>query len=97
MSLLKSSRSSSLSSLLSSGSVLSSAVLLCESPSVPLKFLAGAWNMYELECICKDTTYPSIDDCIQLKIGAIQHFLDVLGIDFNDKILNSNDIKSKMS
>ena len=38
-----------------------------------------------------------VDDSIRLKVRVIQHLFDVLGIDFNDKIFDSNDIKLKVT
>jgi len=32
-----------------------------------------------------------------LKVGMVEHLLDIFGIDFNDEVLDSNDVKSKMS
>jgi len=51
----------------------------------------------KLECEGKDASYPSIDNGIGLKVGMVEHLLDILGIDFNNEVLDSYDIKLKMS
>ena len=53
--------------------------------------------MNELECEHKDSSNPSVDNGIRLKVRVIQHLFDVLGVDFNNKIFDSNDIKSKVT
>jgi len=53
--------------------------------------------MNKLECEGKDASNPSIDNSIGLKVGMVEHLLDIFGINFNNEVLDSYDIKSKMT
>ena len=64
-------------------------IVICSSS--PWKSIGSfevlGWYMNELEWECKDSSNPSVDNSIRLKVRVIQHLFDVLGVDFNNKIL----------
>ena len=60
--------------------------------AAPFPTGGGGWTMGAIR-----EGFPPVDNGIRLKVRVIQHLFDVLGVDFNDKIFDSNDIKSKVT
>ena len=43
----------------------------------------------------EDAGDPSVDHCVGLKVGVVEHAFDVLRVDFNDELLDADDVDSE--
>ena len=53
------------------------------------------WNMNQGKVEHQDTKYPSIDAGRRLDVGILKHALDVTSVDFDYKIVNTDDVEAK--
>src|SRR5882724_4096914 len=53
-----------------------------------------SWNMYQLELEELDANNPSVDHSTWLNVQVVEHSFDIICVDFDLKIFDTNDVKS---
>ena len=52
------------------------------------------WYVYESRIVKQDARNPTIDNCVGLHVGVVEHALDVLRVHFHYERLYAVDVKS---
>lgn len=53
-----------------------------------------SWNVFEFKVEEEDSSNPLIDGSIGLYIGVAEHTFDVTGVDFNNKLMDTNEVEA---
>jgi hypothetical protein len=53
-----------------------------------------SWNIFEFEVEEEDDGNPLVDSSIGLDVRVAEHTFDIAGIDFNDKLVDANEVEA---